>query len=178
MILRVHFYADPVLRKQCARIKEITPEIRQFVEDMIETTIHYDGFGFAAPQFGRLIRVFVARQATTLEDGSVELSTPKVYINPVLSNPAEEKDGMAEGCFSLPKLLVEVERPISITVEAQDIDGNTFKEELNGLSAKPIMHENDHLNGVLTIDRCSKEERKRIDPFLRELKKQYKHTYT
>ena len=79
-----------------------------------------------------------------------------------------------EGCLSFPKLQLEIERPDRIVVEALDIDGKLFKEEVEGYNARVRMHENDHINGVLFIDRVDVNTRKRIDPLIRDIKKTYK----
>ena len=177
MILRLRFYADPVLRKQASIIKEVTDEIRELVKDMIETMDSYNAIGLAANQVGVLKRIFVTRKEIILPDGTFALGKETVYINPVLSDPSVDQEVMLEGCLSFPKLHVDVSRPIKITVEALDLDGKPFKEVLQGFDARAVMHENDHLNGTFHIDRCSKEDRKNLDPFLRSLKEKYKHTY-
>lgn len=177
MTLQMRFYADPVLRKQCALIKEITPEIREYAEALLKTMDVHNGIGLASNQVGKLLRIFVVRKEKTLPNGEFALGDPKFYINPKLSNPSEETEVMMEGCLSFPGLHVEVERPLKITVEYMNLEGELLVEEVSGYDARVIMHENDHLNGTLFIDRCSKEERKRIEPLLKQLKKKYKHTY-
>jgi len=96
-----------------------------------------------------------------------------VIINPVLSSPSEEKVSMLEGCMSLPDLHVEVVRPKSIHVSYQNLLGETIEEDLFDFRARMFMHENDHLNGVLHIDRMDPKERKQIEQLLREMKKKY-----
>ncbi len=173
MLLPIHFYGNSVLRKHCTPIQEITDEIRQLVKDMIETMDKSNGIGLAAPQVGYPIRMFVCRSYIFAEDDSWTLSEPKVYINPKLSSPSERFLTDTEGCLSLPKLRLEIDRPDSIIIEAMDIDGNLFREELEGYNARVRMHENDHINGVLFIDRIDAQTRKKLDPLLREIKKKY-----
>lgn len=174
MLLPMHYYGDPVLRKQCAKIKEVTPEIRKLAEDMIETMDAYRGIGLAANQVGKLIRIFVLREEKIAPNGDYMLGDAKVYINPVLTSPSQDTEVMFEGCISFPGMHLEVERPLGITVEAFDINGQTFREEIRGYMSRVIMHENDHINGTLFIDRCSKEERQRVEPILRKIKDKYK----
>ncbi len=173
MQLKIYHYAHPVLRKRCEPVAEITDEIRKLVRDMIETMDQNDGVGLAAPQVGHSIRLFVLRNYLTDEEGKWSLSEPRVYINPRLTSPGNQILIDTEGCLSLPGLRLEIERPDRITVEAQDLDGNTFVEELEGYNARVRMHENDHINGVLFIDRVDPSTRKKIDPLLREMKKKF-----
>ncbi len=173
MLLKIHYYGDPVLRKHCEPIREITDEIRQLAKDMIETMDKNDGIGLAAPQVGHPIRLFVLRNYVLTEEGHWTLSEPKVYINPKLLNPSEDLVSDTEGCLSFPGLRFHVVRPNKITVEAMDLEGKTFVEELEGYNARVRMHENDHINGVLYIDRIDPNQRKKLDPILKEIKKKY-----
>ncbi len=173
MILQIYYYGHPVLRKHCTLIEEITEEIRKLAQDMIETMDKSDGIGLAAPQVGHPIRMFVCRNYILGEDKSWTLSEPKVYINPKLSSPSNRLLTDTEGCLSFPKLRLEIDRPDSIIVEAQDIHGNHFREEIEGYNARVRMHENDHINGVLFIDRVDAGTRKKIDPVLRNIKKKF-----
>lgn len=172
-ILKIHYYGDPVLRKWCQPVTEITDEIRQLAKDMIETMIESDGIGLAAPQVGCSIRMFVLRNYIFDEEGRWTLGEPKVFINPKLTNPGENYFTDTEGCLSIPGLRLHVARPDRITIEAMDLDGNTFVEELEGYNARVRMHENDHINGVLYVDRLEPTLRREIDPYLREIKKKY-----
>lgn len=172
-LLKIHYFGDPVLRKRCESITEITDEIRQLARDMIETMIASDGVGLAAPQVGHSVRMFVLRDYIFSDDGKWTLGEPKVYINPKLTNPGENYLSDVEGCLSIPGLRLHVVRPDRITVEAKDLSGNTFVEELEGYNARVRMHENDHINGVLYIDRLEPTLRQEIDPLLREIKKKY-----
>ena len=174
MILPICFYGDPVLRKRAEPVVEITEEIRQLVADMIETVYAKDALGLAAPQVGKSLRIFVLREYVRLEgeEEKYTLSDMKVYINPKLSSPSQKKVVDVEGCLSIPGITLEVERPESITVTAMDLEGNTFTEELHGYNARIRMHENDHINGVLFIDRVDPKERLKIDPELNKIKKE------
>jgi peptide deformylase len=173
MELKLYYYGHPILRKRCEPITEITEEIRKLAKDMIETMDKNDGAGLAAPQVGRAIRMFVLRSYIISEEGRWSQSEPKVYINPKLTSPGAHMLIEAEGCLSVPGLRVDVWRPDKITVEAMDLEGNVFIEELEGYNARLRMHENDHLNGVLHIDRISERDRHNIDSALRQIKKKY-----
>ncbi len=175
MLLKLYYYDHPVLRKRCAPIEKITPEIRQIAMDMIETMDHANGAGLAAPQVGHSLRMFVLRHYFFDENGKWTLSEPKVYINPKLTNPTGDFIEDDEGCLSFPGIRVDVVRPDEITVEATNLDGELFVEHLEGYNARLRMHENDHINGVLFIDRLTPAERNRIEPILRSIKKKYKN---
>lgn len=173
MLLQLRYYGDPVLRKKCEKVEVLTPEIKKLVHDMIETMIHHNGIGLAASQIGELVRIFIIREELMGPSGDFYFGEPRVFINPVLSDPIPETEIMLEGCLSIPGLHINVERPKGITIEAMGLDGKTFKETILGFTARQFMHENDHLNGTLHIDRCSKKDRQRIEPALRRIKEKY-----
>lgn len=175
MKLPVYKYAAEVLRKRALPVDEITPEIIQLAKDMIETMIASDGVGIAAPQIGKSLRIFVRRDEVLESNGTYTLGPPEVIINPHLSKPSAEKEAMLEGCLSLPGLHVEVARPKSIHLRYQNLKGEWVEEDLHGFIARVTMHENDHLNGVLTIDRMDKKERKKLEHQLAAIDKKFNH---
>jgi len=160
MLLQIRYYGDKILRVKCKPVEKITDEIRTLAANMIETMDAAKGAGLAAPQVGLDLRIFVLRN-------------PIVYINPILSNLSHEKETDTEGCLSIPGLRAEVDRPLKIRVEAMGIDGVPFAEEVEGYNARVRMHENDHLNGVLYIDRLKLRARKKLEPALKEIQKKY-----
>ena len=136
---------DPLLRKTSRPVEEITPRIIKLLDDMADT-MYYGGrgIGIAAPQVGVLRRVFIVDVGD--EHGLIE------FINPeILEASGTQTDN--EGCLSVPGKTCEVERPSHIKVKATDRNGNEFELEADGLLARCICHENDHLNGVLFIDK-------------------------
>jgi len=169
------YYGNPVLRKKAEPIKEITDEIRQIAQDLIDTCRPNNGAGLAAPQIGRSVRMFLLYLATHDKDGAVGEEVPYFFINPELSSPGSNTLIGAEGCLSIPEFHAEVERPDEIHVKAMDLEGNTFEKTLYGWEAREVMHENDHLNGVLYVDRIPAKERrsKGIDDILAKIKKKY-----
>ncbi|MDF2550332.1 MAG: def [Chlamydiales bacterium] len=166
------YYGNPLLRQKASPILSFDQDLRLLAENLIDVMFEAKGVGLAAPQVGVLQRLFIA---VALPEGEedVKKGEPKVYINPELSNPGFETNFLEEGCLSIPKLYLEVERPSRITIKAYDLDGNPFVEELTDFAARCIMHENDHLNGVLFIDRVIPKERKKAEKFLRDIKKRY-----
>ena len=167
MILPLIYLGNPRLRLHCEEVKEITPEIKQLCLDMIETMDANNGVGLAAIQVDKLLRIIVVRPVLENDNNETTLGEAQVYISPKLSSPSDETQSLSEGCLSIPGLHLEVERPLTIHVEALDIDGNKISREINGYLARQIMHENDHLNGVLFIDRLPAKKRKEIDPDLK-----------
>ncbi len=141
---------------------------------MIKTMAVKNGVGIAAPQVGHALRIFIACDYIETKEGESELSEPKVYINPRILSKSEKTCIEIEGCLSIPGIREEVERPISIVMEARDLQGNLFTEELTEYSARIRMHENDHLNGVLFIDRILPSRRKKIAHFLKQIEEKAK----
>ena len=142
-------YGDDVLARPCKEIKEVTPRIRELVEDMLETMYDANGVGLAAPQVGILKRLVVI-------DVSPEADDPIIMINPVILETDGEQTGY-EGCLSLPGKSADVERPEKIRIKALDRNGNEFELEADGLLAVCICHEYDHLEGILFTDRAKGE---------------------
>lgn len=179
MIRPFRYYDDPVLRKKCEPVEEITEEIRQLVADMIETCAHHNGAGLSACQVGVSLRIFILHNYLPLPDGTWALSAPLVFINPKIVSVGSEIESDSEGCLSIPHFREWVERPIKLTIEALNLKGERFVEvfegrtEIERLNARVRLHENDHLNGVLFIDRLPAKVRKRVDPQLRMIKKQH-----
>jgi peptide deformylase len=171
MKLKLAFYGNPILRKKAAPIAVITDEIKQLINDMIEAMDEKDGIGIAAPQVCHSIALFITRVPIVKDDDEWEKGTVRVFINPKILEYSKNEDSFSEGCLSIPKVYGDVFRPIKIKVEATGLDGKLFREEFSGLHARIILHENDHINGVLFIDRLDAKERKLLEPKLRDIKK-------
>lgn len=170
MIRDLEYYGSPVLREQTKQVTSITQDIRLLIQDMYETMVHHKGVGLAAPQIGESLSIFVMDVERETEDGDlIFCEFPRVYINPVLSDPAPQLVVGKEGCLSIPRLRGDVYRPRAITITAQNLDGQTFTERLEGFVARIAMHEVDHLHGVLYIDRMEKPKNHKV--FQRELEK-------
>lgn len=174
MILKLAYYGDPILRQKGAQIAEITDEIRGFVNDMIET-LHSmpNAIGLAAPQVHRSLSIFVIEVPELGENKTWTPGVLRVFINPKILSVSENSCIYQEGCLSIPNIYEDVERPIEVTIEAQDLEGNKFVEKFQGYTARAILHENDHVNGVLFVDRIRGKKRQDLEPLLREVKKKY-----
>jgi peptide deformylase len=167
-------YNSPILRKKAEPITEITDEIRELATDLIDTCLVHKGLGLAAPQIGVSLRMFVINVPDEENPEEVMPGHPLILINPKLSKPSRDLWEHEEGCISIPDLQGYVARPVGITVDAMGLDGEDIHLELIDWEARVVMHENDHLNGVLFIDRMDKAEKRALDPALRELDKKYK----
>lgn len=168
-LLPVAYYGDPVLRRKADLISEITPSIMTLVEEMIETMEASNGIGIAAPQVHHSIRLFIIRKPTETEDGEIEFGDIEVFINPMLSSPSDERWKTTEGCISIPILRAEVERPKEVTIDYTNLEGESLQRVVNGWEARMIMHEYDHIEGILFIDRLPEEEQLKFRPFLDNL---------
>jgi peptide deformylase len=173
MKLPLLYYGNPLLRKKGARIAEINGEIRQIVDDMMETMHGSDGIGLAAPQVGHSLSLFIAMRMKEDEQGEWQEGPLQVFINPVIVSYSQEVTTYNEGCLSLPKLYCDVTRPRTVTMTATDLEGKEFTEEFCDFQAHIVLHENDHVNGVLFIDRLDSKSRKALEPELRAIKKKY-----
>ncbi len=172
MKLDLKYYGDPQLRKKCEPVEEIDDKIREFAQNLVETMLHFNGAGLAAPQVGVGIRMFVIQYDNGKDQkGQPFFCPPCVYINPQLSNPSKEQVSLEEGCLSVPGVFGHVSRPISIDVSYTDLDGNLKQERATEWRSRVIMHENDHLNGVLHVDRITLKQKRGVAHLLREIKK-------
>lgn len=171
MILKLAYYGEPILRKKCAKVESITPEVQQLIQDMIETMKDANGWGIAAPQVHQDKAIFVICPHHQDENGDWIPEPVQVFINPVILEKSEECTIANEGCLSIPKLYGDVKRPKRILVKALDENGIEFTQEYLDYEAHVVLHENDHINGVLFIDRLSASEKKGIEHKLKDLKK-------
>lgn len=173
MKLPLTYFGNPILRKKAARVVEINDDIRQLIQDMIETMNVENGIGLAAPQVNQSLAIFITHVPIEGPDDTYQPGELRVFINPKIISVSEETWECSEGCLSIPKLYGKVVRPLKVTFEATGLDGKIFQGELTGLDARAFFHENDHLNGVLYIDRMDKKARQEIEPQLRDIKKRY-----
>jgi peptide deformylase len=159
-LAHVRKFGDPVLRTRARPVAQFDEALRSEVERMGELMGDALGVGLAATQVGVLNRVLVYR---------VQQQAPvAALINPEIEWSGKEAETMDEGCLSLPGVLVEVERPIHVRIRGLDEQGDPILIEASGLEARVIQHEIDHLDGVLILDRTTREQRKQALRALRE----------
>jgi len=148
-VLPIHLLGSPVLREASAPVAEVTEEVRQLVDTMFETMDAAEGVGLAANQIGQAIRIAVV----DAEGSRITM------INPVIAE-ASGKESEEEGCLSIPDVYAEVTRPGRIVLEATGRDGQPYRLDAEGLLARAIQHEIDHLDGILFLDRLSPLKRR------------------
>jgi peptide deformylase len=164
MIREIVQYGQPILRQRCRPVVEVDDSIIQLIADMLDTMVDANGVGLAAPQVGEDIRLAVIDVSHDPECVSflkvngeeVDLKSimPLIFINPDLAFSQEKEVGM-EGCLSIRGIRAEVRRPAAVKATLPQLDGSVLEIETDGLLARALQHEIDHLNGVLFVDRLS-----------------------
>lgn len=170
-------YGDPVLREKASPVGDVTAALRLLAGDLADTMFDAEGIGLAAPQIGEPVRMYVVNLGAIVPELFLDRQGPSLEGGPehlVLVNPRVVKQEGAqtgdEGCLSLPDLFEKVTRPEVVRVEATDLDGRPIEIEGRGLLARVLVHEYDHLEGVLFIDRLSKLRQQFLRGKLRKLK--------
>jgi len=153
-------FGDPVLKSAASPISNFGPELRAEVERMIAIMRDGMGVGLAATQLGVLRRLLVFQAGS---DGE-----PTAVVNPQIEWSSDELSLAEEGCLSLPRVSMDVERPLHVRVSGRDVEGDAIEIEASGLEARVLQHEIDHLDGVLILDRTTREQRKGALRALRE----------
>lgn len=154
-IRELRYLGDPVLREKAVPVEEVSDEVRSLIDDMFDTMYAEEGVGLAAPQVGVGQRVIVV-------DPHGEGVEPFALINPEIVHFSTELQRGEEGCLSIPGLKEIVERSVDVRVEALDAQGRPVSLEAEGLLARILQHEVDHLDGILFIDRVSALKRKML----------------
>ena len=152
-MLEIYTIGEEILREKCKKVEKFDSALDLLVNAMFEKMDEADGVGLAAPQVGVNLRVFV------IDD---HRGTRKAFINPEILETSMEECSMEEGCLSIPGVYTNLVRSKKVTVQAQDVNGKTFRLEADDLLARAIQHENDHLNGVLFVDRLDEKTRSKV----------------
>jgi peptide deformylase len=172
MVYPIVVYGSPILRQIAKEISADYPNLKEFISDMFETMLQSDGMGLAAPQIGKSIRIFVVDTSTLESEEDPTLKDFKqVFINPKLTIAGDETEVMNEGCLSLPKIYEDVDRYNKIRITYYDENWNFHEEVYEGLKARIIQHEYDHLDGVLFIDKIAPLRRKLLKGRLHDISK-------
>jgi len=140
-------FPAPVLRGKAATVEKIDDSIRRLVEKMTDLMIEFKGVGFAAPQAGVGLRLFIVSLSGTRDN-------VRVYINPTVTGLGDLEEA-EEGCLSVPGVWAKIRRYKKATVTATDLDGKQFTEEAEGLHARALQHEYDHIEGTVIVNRMS-----------------------
>lgn len=183
MILRITQYGEPILRKVGEPVTQFDETLEELADNMVETMYDANGIGLAAQQVGLALQFFVMDVQTPKGepagfdyklDGKkppLELIMPMALANPKISIIDPYEETYEEGCLSFPDVRGGVNRPIGVRCEYQDVDGNPHVIEANGLLGRCILHETDHLNGELFIDKMDRRDLQRAQPRIKKLKR-------
>lgn len=153
-MLEIVTHPNEALRAKTGRVETVTEEIKELSREMLETMYEAEGVGLAAPQVGRTERLFVCHVK--------EEDQPRVFINPQIIQTSMEQVRIEEGCLSVPGVYAEIDRAERIEVQAYNTRGRPFRVEADGMLARVILHEMDHLNGVLFFDHLNQRQRDRL----------------
>ncbi|MFM7182394.1 MAG: peptide deformylase [Verrucomicrobiales bacterium] len=178
MIREIVTYGDPVLREKCPPVGEITETIRTLAADMVDTMRAADGVGLAAPQIGVALQLAVVDISHAPEsisylkvdgqDTALDAIMPLIFVNPKLEFGGT-RESESEGCLSIPEIRGNVDRPVEVQATLTLLDGRTITVETDGLLARALQHEADHLHGVLFTDRISSAAKVRMRIVLKRL---------
>lgn len=172
MIYPVYVYGSPVLRKKAKEIVQDYEGLNQLIDDMFMTMYEADGIGFAAPQIGKSVRLIVI-DGTRVEDEDNQTlkDFKKVIINPEILEEEGEEWLFNEGCLSIPNIREDISRKPRIRLQYFDEKFNFHDEYFDGIKARVIQHELDHLNGILFVDKIPAIKKKLINGKLNDISK-------
>lgn len=148
-VLPIVVWPDARLRQESRPVVEVTDEVRTLYRNLVDTMYALNGLGIAALQVGDPSRMFIVESVLAGRDAKDD---PVAFINPEVLWASDETEKAEEGCLSFPGVYVPVERPLRARVRAMGLDGKTFEVEAEGLFARCLLHENDHLTGKLLVD--------------------------
>ena len=182
MKLPIRKYGDSILRAKGKRIEEVDDKVRALAENMLETMHAANGVGLAAQQVGQALQLTVLdvsqvedRPSTMTLDGQpvadLQTAMPLVLLNPVVRLGKETELG-SEGCLSFPEITADIERAVTVEMEAETLEGQPLRIEASGLLARALQHEVDHLHGILFIDRMSSASKASHSSRLKRLQKE------
>ena len=171
MVYPIIVYGDPILRKRAKEVQKDALDLPAFLVDMYDTMYAAHGIGLAAPQIGKGIRIFIV-DGTTLDDVEEDMTGfKKAFINPVMVKEDGDEWEFEEGCLSIPNLREKVSRQGKIRIRYRDENWQQVEEEYDGMKARIIQHEYDHLNGKLFIDYLSPLKKRMLKGKLTDISK-------
>jgi peptide deformylase len=171
MILPIYAYGQPVLKRVAEPIDADYPDLQQLIADMYETMEQANGVGLAAPQIGRSIRLFVIDSVPMQEEGEEDKGLRQVFINAEILEEAGDDWSYGEGCLSIPDLTGDVDRPEEITIRYQDENFVTHTRTFDGMNARVIQHEYDHIEGILFTDLLKPLKKRLVKRRLEKIRK-------
>jgi len=171
MILPIVAYGDPVLRKKASAITKDYARLKEITNDMFETMYNASGVGLAAPQVGLSIRLFIIDTTPFAEDDVSLKNFKRVFINAEVIDEEGDRWKFNEGCLSIPGIREDIERNPSVTIRYMDENFEEQTETFEGLKARVIQHEYDHIDGVLFIDKISPFKKRLLQGKLTDISK-------
>ena len=174
MKLPIYAYGHPVLRKETEEIDEDYPDLKKLLDDMFETMYYSKGMGLAAPQIGKNIRIFlVDTEQLDSEDRDENASEyiKEVFINPIIIEESGKRWEYEEGCLSIPDVRGKVSRQPQVRIEYYDANFELKDKVFDGITARVIQHEYDHLEGVLFVDLLKPLKKRFVQKHLEKIKK-------
>jgi len=156
MILPIVAFGSPILREKCKEISKSFPDLPEIIDDMFETMYAASGVGLAAPQINKSIRMFIIDTAPFVDDEENDIQPMKqVFINPKMIKEEGQKWLFNEGCLSIPEIREDISRKSEIEIEFLDENFQKQQKKFDGITARVIQHECDHLDGILFTDKIS-----------------------
>ncbi len=171
MTLPIIAYGDPVLKKKASEVDKNQSGIRELIENMFETMYKAEGVGLAAPQVGQSLRIFVVDTTPFKKDDEKLDGFKKVFINPEIIESTGKEILFNEGCLSFPNIREDIWRKPEVFIRYYDEDFNLHEEKYDGIAARILQHEYDHIEGIVFIDRISPLKRRIIKGKLNSIAK-------
>lgn len=171
MLLPIYAYGQPVLKKMAEDIGPDHPGLQEFIENMWETMYQAEGVGLAAPQVGESIRLFVIDTIQIMEEGKEDEGIKRVFINAHKVEEAGEPYAYEEGCLSIPDVRGDVDRPPQLRLRYMDENFEEHEEAFNGINARVIQHEYDHIDGILFTEHLKPIKKRLVRRKLEDIKK-------
>jgi len=167
-VLKLRYYGDPILRRRAMDVRTFDQSLAEVAAQLLEAMEREDGVGLAAPQVGLDLRLLVA---LAMREPGDEEAQPVIMVNPEILERSHDTWVYEEGCLSIPGIRGDVTRPLTIKVRYQDVHGKEHTVETEGMFARILQHEIDHLDGKLFIDYLSTADKALIRPKLRNISK-------
>jgi peptide deformylase len=167
-VLKLRYYGDPILRRRAGDVRSFDASLREIADQMLEAMEREEGVGLAAPQVGLDLRLLVA---LAMREPGDEQAEPVVIVNPEILDRSKDSWVYEEGCLSIPGIRGDVTRPLTIKLRYLDLEGQERVLEADGMFARILQHEIDHLEGKLFIDYLSAAEKTLLKPRLRKIAK-------
>lgn len=171
MILSVYAYGQPVLKKVAQPVEKIDDTLRTLIANMWDTMYHASGVGLAAPQVGKSLRLFVVDTVQMMEEGKESEGIKQVFINPEILTEEGGDFAYEEGCLSIPEIRADVSRQRQITIRYYDEEMQEKVAHFEGINARVIQHEYDHIEGILFIEKINPLKRNMLRRKLDKIRK-------